>query len=192
MASTSGMKRSSRTALIVLAQRMPTVRRTRARTIGSTMALDLVISQLAAADWVNVLPVTANGQVILIRQPRVGTMNFVLETPGGVMDPHEKDATMAAARELEEETGFVSQRFLPLGSINPNPAIMTNRCHFFVALGCQPTTNRKHFPDADERITLELVNVQDLDGLVRTGQINHALACLCIMLAGRYIGLKSS
>ncbi len=148
--------------------------------------------RLAAADWVNVLPVTANGQVILIRQPRVGTMNFVLETPGGVMDPHEKDATMAAARELEEETGFVSQRFLPLGSINPNPAIMTNRCHFFVALGCQPTTNRKHFPDADERITLELVNVQDLDGLVRTGQINHALACLCIMLAGRYIGLKSS
>ena len=148
--------------------------------------------RLSAPDWVNVLPVTSGGQVILIRQPRVGAMTYVLETPGGVMDPHEKDPTMAAARELEEETGFVSQRFLPLGSINPNPAIMTNRCHFFVALGCQPTTTRKHFPDLDERITLELIDVKDLDGLVRTGQINHALACLCVMLAAKYIGAPSS
>jgi ADP-ribose pyrophosphatase len=152
--------------------------------------VEATYTRIASADWVNVLPVTADGQVILIRQPRVGTMKLVLETPGGVMDPHEKDPTMAAARELEEETGFTSQRLLPLGSINPNPAIMTNICHFFVALGCQPASSRKHFPDADERISLELVKVQDLDLMVRTGQINHALACLCIMLAGRYIGAK--
>ena len=105
--------------------------------------------RLAAPDWVNVLPVTADGRIIMIRQPRVGTMTYVLETPGGVIDPHEKDPTMAAARELEEETGFVSQRFLPLGSINPNPAIMTNRCHFFIAMGCLPASNLQHFPDAD-------------------------------------------
>ncbi len=144
--------------------------------------------RLAAPDWVNVLPVTTDGRIILIKQPRVGSMSYVLETPGGVIDPHEKDPTMAAARELEEETGFVSQRFLPLGTMNPNPAIMTNRCHFFVAMGCVPARERKHFPDADERISLELINPKDLDGLVRTGQINHALACLCILLAGRYLG----
>ena len=143
--------------------------------------------RLAAPDWVNVLPVTADGRVILIRQPRVGSMSHVLETPGGVMDPHEKDPTMTAARELEEETGFVSHRFLPLGSINPNPAIMNNRCHFFVAIGCVPATNRKHFPDSDESISLELFAPQDLDQMIRTGQINHSLACLCILLAGRYI-----
>jgi ADP-ribose pyrophosphatase len=143
--------------------------------------------RLAAPDWVNVLPVTADGRVILIRQPRVGTMNYVLETPGGVIDAHEKDPTLAAARELEEETGFVSQRFLPLGTVNPNPAIMTNRCHFFIALGCLPATQRRHFPDADEKISLELIDPKDLEGLVRTGQINHALACLCVMLAGRYL-----
>ena len=143
--------------------------------------------RLAAPDWVNVLPVTADGRVVLIRQPRPGSMSYVLETPGGVIDKGEKDPTMSAARELEEETGLVSQRFLPLGSMNPNPAIMTNRCHFFVALGCVPAANRKHFPDDDERIALELVAPGDLDQLVRTGQINHALACLCIMLAQRYI-----
>ena len=143
--------------------------------------------RLQAPDWVNVLPVTADGRVILVRQPRVGSLSYVLETPGGVIDAGERDPTLAAARELEEETGFVSQRFLPLGSMNPNPAIMTNKCHFFLALGCLPASNRKLFPDADERITLEFFDYNELDGLIRTGQINHALACLCIGLAARYV-----
>lgn len=146
--------------------------------------------RLEAPDWINVLPVTSDGQVILIRQPRVGSMSYVLETPGGVIDRHEKDPTMAAARELEEETGFVSQRFLPLGTVNPNPAIMTNKCYFFLALGCMPASQRKFFPDQDERISLELVDPRSLDQMVRTGQINHALACLCILLADRYLGIK--
>jgi hypothetical protein len=71
--------------------------------------------------------------------------------------------------------------------MNPNPAIMTNKCHFFLALGCLPASNRKLFPDADERITLEFFDYNELDGLIRTGQINHALACLCIGLAARYV-----
>jgi 8-oxo-dGTP pyrophosphatase MutT (NUDIX family) len=143
--------------------------------------------RIAAPDWVNVLPVLADGRVALIRQPRVGSMTYVLETPGGVMDPGERDPTMTAARELEEETGLTSQRILPLGSINPNPAIMTNVCHFFVALGCLPATKRAHFPDTDERIQVEIHEAASLDMLVRTGQINHALACLCVTLAGKYL-----
>jgi len=101
--------------------------------------------RLNAPDWVNVLPVTADGKILLVRQPRVGSMTQVLETPGGVVETSERDPTLTAARELEEETGFVSQRFLPLGSVNPNPAIMTNRCHFFLALGCVSSANRKLF-----------------------------------------------
>lgn len=143
--------------------------------------------RLNAPDWVNVLPVTLDNKIILVRQPRIGSLSFVLETPGGVMDDHEKDPTISAARELEEETGFTSQRFLPLGSINPNPAIMTNRCHFFVALGCAPASGRTLFPDKDERISIEFFKYNELDTLIRTGQVNHALACLCISLAGRYI-----
>jgi ADP-ribose pyrophosphatase len=142
--------------------------------------------RLHAPDWVNVVPVLPDRRVILIRQPRVGSMTEVLETPGGVMDPGEKDPTMAAQRELEEETGFTSQRILSLGAINPNPAIMTNLCHFFVALNCQPVIQRKHFPDHDEQITIEIVNAADLEQLVRTRQINHALSALCVMLAQKY------
>ena len=138
-------------------------------------------------DWVNVLPILADGRAVLIEQPRIGSMSVVLETPGGVVDPGEKDMTMTAARELEEETGLVSQRILNLGSMNPNPAIMTNTCHFFLALGCVPCQVRKHLPDADERITTRIVGADELDFLVRTRQINHALSALCIMLAQKYL-----
>lgn len=143
--------------------------------------------RLDCRDWVNILPITTDNRAILIRQYRFGTLSELLEVPGGVMDDHERDSTMAAARELEEETGYTSQRILPLASINPNPAIMTNRCHFFLALGCQINPQRKHFPDHLEDIAVELVPVDQLDSLVRTGAINHALAGFCIMLAAKYI-----
>lgn len=143
--------------------------------------------RLTAPDWANVLPVTADGKAILIRQPRAGIVKEILETPGGELDPSEKDPTMAAARELEEETGFTSQRILSLGHFNPNPAIMSNRIHFFLALGCVPAMNRQHFPDASERIKLEAVDVKELDQMVRTGQIEHVLSATCILLAQKYL-----
>lgn len=143
--------------------------------------------RLDCADWVNILPVTAGNKAILIRQPRAGIMGPVLEVPGGMIDPAEKDPTMAALRELEEETGYTSTRILPLGSMNPNPAIMTNRCHFFLALGCFLNPQRKHFPDAEESIEIVETDIGELDRLVRFGEINHSLAALCIMLASKYI-----
>jgi ADP-ribose pyrophosphatase len=143
--------------------------------------------RLACADWVNVLAITADNKAVLIKQPRAGVLGEVLEVPGGMVDPTEKDPTMAALRELEEETGYTSQRVLPLGSLNPNPAIMTNKCHFFLALGCSLNPQRKHFPDAEESIEIVEAEVRQLAQMVRHGQINHCLAALCIMLAGRYI-----
>jgi ADP-ribose pyrophosphatase len=146
--------------------------------------------RLDCPDWVNVLPITRDNKAILIRQPRAGNMLNVLETPGGVANQGEKDMTMAAVRELEEETGFTSQRILPLASLNPNPAIMNNMCHFFLALNCELANPRTLFPDADEAIDLEVFNADELEHLVRSGQVNHSLSALCIMLAAKYIKIS--
>ena len=143
--------------------------------------------RLDCPDWVNVLPVTVDNQVLMIRQPRAGSGKVVLEVPGGVVDRQERDPTMAAARELEEETGYTSQRIMPLGAMNPNPAIQNNTCHFFVALACIPAIDRKLFPDSEERITTELVDASALENMVRCGEINHALCALCIMLGLKYL-----
>ncbi len=145
--------------------------------------------RLAVPDWVNLVPVTAQGKVLLVRQFRVGIEGSVLETPGGVVDAGEKDTTLAAVRELEEETGYTSRNVLPLAALNPNPAIMTNIVHFFLALHCEPARPRQHFPDAGEfDLQTEAVAIADLDLLVRSGRINHCLSALAIMLAQRYLG----
>jgi len=143
--------------------------------------------RLISNDWVNVLPITDDGRAILVRQPRAGVLKSILETPGGVIESSESDPTITAARELEEETGFTSQRILSLGSIYTNPAILTNRCHFFLALGCRPATERRHFPDTDEQIEVELIDASTLDSMVRTAQIDHSLSALCILLASKYL-----
>ena len=147
--------------------------------------------RLVCPDWVNVLPITVNGEAVLIKQTRAGPLRDILEVPGGAMDGHEKDATMAAQRELEEETGYTSTRFLPLASINPNPALNTNRLHMFLALGCVPNSTRKHFPDEGERIEVVTVPSEDLDDMVRSGQIDSCLSALTIMLAARYARIST-
>ena len=128
--------------------------------------------QIDAPDWVNVIPVTADGQVVLIRQFRFGIWAPTLEIPGGMLEPDE-DAATAAARELEEETGYVPAEVLPLGWVHPNPALQGNRCHSFLALGC----SRAHAgrPDAGEDILVELRDRAAIPELIRSGEITHSL-----------------
>ncbi len=144
--------------------------------------------RIVAPDWVNIVPLTSQGKVLLIRQFRVGIEGTTLETPGGVVAAEEKDMTMAAVRELEEETGFTSRNILPLAALNPNPAIMTNTVHFFLALNCEPAVPRQHFHDDGELdLRTEAVASADLDMLVRSGRVNHCLSALGIMLAQKYL-----
>jgi ADP-ribose pyrophosphatase len=147
--------------------------------------------RLSCSDWANVLAITTDQKAVLVRQPRAGALSEILETPGGMLDPEERDPTIAAQRELEEETGFTSQRILALGTFNPNPAIMTNRIHYFLALGCYLNPSRSHFPDPEEQIKIEIVEAKSLNQLVRTRRIDHALSALCIMLASKYIDIGS-
>lgn len=148
--------------------------------------------RLTCPDWVNVLAVTPTMEAVLVRQSRAGTLSDTLEVPGGMIDRHEKDPTMAALRELEEETGYTARTILPLGSINPNPAIMANTLHMFVALQATPQERRRHFPDEGERIEIVHVPVRELDQMVRLRRIDSALAALTIMLAGKYVTITQT
>lgn len=128
---------------------------------------------LDSSDWVNIVPVTADDQVVLIHQYRHGIDTITLEIPGGMVDPHDPSPLHAARREMQEETGYDSDDVIPLGSIHPNPAIQSNQCHTFLARNVE-----KHFEpqfDTTEETEVMLVPVAHLPDLVRQGKITHAL-----------------
>jgi 8-oxo-dGTP pyrophosphatase MutT (NUDIX family) len=134
---------------------------------------------IEAPDWVNIIPVTLTEEVVLIRQFRFGIWSNSLEIPGGMVDPGE-DPRSAAARELEEETGYVPGRVIALGAVHPNPAFMTNTCHVFLALGCDRTGQIDR--DADEDIQLVLEPRRRLPELIHTRAITHSLVVCAFLL----------
>lgn len=141
--------------------------------------------RIMAPSWVNICAVTREKQIILVKQPRVGMMQSTLELPGGNMDPGEAPE-IAAARELEEETGYRATRLLSLGVVSPNPAIMNNRLHMYLGLDCELPASRAHFPDQMERIDLKLVSPEELESLIESGEFQSALSCLTALRALRY------
>jgi ADP-ribose pyrophosphatase len=131
-----------------------------------------------APDWVNVIPLTDAGEVVLVRQFRFGTWSNTLEIPGGMLDPGE-DALTAATRELEEETGFRPSRVTALGSSHPNPALFVNRLHSYLAEGCVKVHEGKQ--DGSEDIQVVIVPKTELPKLVREGAITHSLVLAALL-----------
>jgi ADP-ribose pyrophosphatase len=152
----------------------------------------LNVFKLHLADWVNVVPMTSSGQLILVEQHRFGSNTLTLETPGGAVESSEKDVTVAAQRELEEETGYSSQRLVALPSFLPNPAIQQNKITFFLAMNCVPLAKPLDHEDPFEQVKVHLVDFKEACHWVRTGQIKHSLAALGILLAEPYLNSQSS
>ena len=131
-------------------------------------------------DWVHVVPVTADGQVVMVNQYRHAADEWFMEFPGGATDPGE-DPKAAALRELEEETGYVAKKIEALGMHYPNPAIQTNRVFTYLATGCELTA--KPCLDPFEDLEVKLVEKQWLINQFHTGCINHALVAASLSLA---------
>lgn len=136
---------------------------------------------LQANDWVTVIPLTAEGKVILIEQYRFGLDEPTLEIPGGIIDPGEEPME-TAERELLEETGYRAEEWSSLGKVSTNPAILTNHSHLFVARGCRFTGSVN--PDPHERIRVHEVERETFLGWAADGTVHHSIVLAAV---GRWL-----
>jgi ADP-ribose pyrophosphatase len=140
-------------------------------------------SLIDSADWVNVIALTADQRVVLVRQFRPGAARVCLEIPGGMIDPGE-DPCAAAARELAEETGYTGAHWEVIGKVAPNPAIQSNTLYTVLALGVART--REPEPDDGEVLAVDTATLADCQRRLIEGEIDHAL----VVVAFAHLALR--
>jgi len=128
---------------------------------------------LESVDWVNIVAVTPQNRIIVVRQYRFGTGMITTEIPGGMVDPGETSG-QAAARELQEETGYTSSHWKYLGAVEPNPAFQNNLCHHWLALDVEKT-EKTDFDDGED-IVVSALSVDEIRSEIKKGHLLHALA----------------
>jgi ADP-ribose pyrophosphatase len=128
---------------------------------------------LESVDWVNVVALTAERKIVVVRQFRFGTGTITTEVPGGMVDPGESPLE-AAMRELREETGYTSPHWEYLGAVEPNPAFMNNLCHHYLAFPAEKTQKRD-LGDGEDIVVARLT-FNELCAEIENGCLRHALA----------------
>lgn len=129
--------------------------------------------RLDSLDWVNIIPITSDNQVVMIEQYRHGIDEVTLEVPGGVIDKSEQPIN-AGMRECIEETGFASDESpILLGINNPNPAFLNNKCYSFLWLNVKKKFEQRL--DLNEVINVKLFPLNEIPSLINSGKISHSL-----------------
>ncbi len=144
---------------------------------------------LDSVNWVNVIAVTPDQQLVMVEQYRHGSNTVELEIPGGMMDATDASPEATGARELREETGFVGDKPGLLGQIFPNPAIMSNKCYTVLIENCH-CAHEVQFDHGEDMIT-RLVPISEIPALVAAGKIMHSLVVVALYYYDLYRrGLK--
>jgi len=130
-------------------------------------------------NWVNVVAITPDKKMVLIKQYRQGTDQVTIEIPGGAVHRGE-DPKLAAIRELREESGYTSNNWVHIGRLDANPAFMTNYCDTFLAIDAIKTHELEL--DPFEEIEVELHGVEEISEMVKSGTITHSIVVAAFYL----------
>ena len=117
-----------------------------------------------------VLPVLDDGRVVLIRQYRHATRQYLWELVAGRMDPGETPKR-AAARELLEETGYRAKRFSVFLDVFPTPGFLEERMFILLAEGL---TAGEAQPEEDEKIEARAYSLKELKQMIQRGKLRDA------------------
>jgi len=161
----------------VFAGKVLTVRCDRVRLPDGGEAIREVVKHPGA---VAIVPVTAAGEVVLVRQYRYPVGCPLLEVPAGKLDRGERPED-CARRELEEETGFSAGRLEHLATFFTAPGFTDEVMHLYLARELVPTAQNT---DGDEFIDVEFYTPAQIRALVASKEINDAKTLAGLLLAG--------
>ncbi len=132
---------------------------------------------LESQDWVNVVAVTPEMKIVVVKQHRFGVQKPTTEIPAGMVEPGEAPEA-AARRELEEETGYATNDWKYLGWVEANPAFLDNHCHQWLARGVVRTRQPKQ--DEGEDISVSELSLEEMRREISEGRLRNSLALLAL------------
>jgi ADP-ribose pyrophosphatase len=158
---------------------------------------DAIVRPDGAESWRDVVvhpgavviaPLDSQGRLILVTQYRVPAGGVLLELPAGTLDVHDgvvEDSTVAAHRELEEETGYRAGRMEPLGGFYSAPGFLTEYLSLFLATDLWLAGADRLSPDEDERIRIVPLDWREAVLAVEAGVIEDAKSVAGILRLAR-------
>ena len=125
-----------------------------------------------------ILPLTVDGDVVVIEEWRQAVDRVNRGLPAGSMEGDE-EPTDAAHRELREETGYEADRIEPLLTTEPSNGIANSVHHHFVAYDCEPTAEQEL--DDNESIRVETVGYDEYLDNVVNDDLNDGRSALTLL-----------
>ena len=135
--------------------------------------------------WATVLALTREQDVVLIRQYRHGAQKVIVELPGGAMERDDESPLAGARRELLEETGYTSDRFVQVGCVSPNPANQNNLIYSFLALDAEKVCDQ-HL-DGTEEIEVFLKPLEEVIAMAKNGELLQSMQVSTIFFTLAYL-----
>ncbi len=134
------------------------------------------VQALQFPDWVLILALTPQEEVVMVRQYRHGTEQVCLELPGGLVDPNDDSPELSAGRELLEETGYRASKIKHIGECFPQPAILSNKCYFYLAKDVEPVQTQDLDPGED--IEILKIPLSEISDKIENREIDHGMVLL--------------
>ena len=136
-----------------------------------------------------IVAIDPSGAVLLVRQWRHAVGRALLEIPAGTLDRHEdgsiEDHAGAAARELEEETGYRAGAWRYLAGFYTAPGFTSELMHLYLATDLTPADEGRLGPDEDERLVLEPIPLDEAVAMAERGELADAKSIVGLLLADR-------